>query len=75
MEMLPIKNIEVGIVREIKGVPDESIIHKKDEENKNLENSNVTHPNRPIQPPSLHTKYEFVILTPRELQDYLDQIA
>jgi len=69
------KNIEVGIVREIKGVPDESIIHKKDEENKNLENSNVTHPNRPIQPPSLHTKYEFVILTPRELQDYLDQIA
>lgn len=69
------KNIQVGVVREIKGMIDESKLHNEDVENNNLEKSDVKHPSRPIQPPSLYSKYEFVILSPRELQDYLDQIA
>jgi len=47
----------------------------KDVENPFLEKGDFQHPTRPIQPPSMHTDYEFVILSPKELQDYLDQIA
>jgi len=65
------KNIEVAVVREIK---DKKKI-MKDVENPFLEKGDFQHPTRPIQPPSMHTDYEFVILSPKELQDYLDQIA
>jgi len=65
------KNIEVAVVREIKDK--KKIV--KDVENPFLEKGDFQHPTRPIQPPSMHTDYEFVILSPKELQDYLDQIA